>query len=834
MSLSHASLTRISLPLLTLFMSVSTISAQTTISGTLVDQGTNIPEPYATIRLYQGSETTGTPENATVSDNNGNFEITAKKRGPYTILINSLGRTEIQQNVTIARQKKISLDTLYVTDDTQQIDAINVTAQKPLVKLETDKLTYSLEDDPDSKTQSVLDMLRRVPMVEVDAEENITVNGESSFKVYVDGRPNMMLTSNPSVGFRAMPANTVKSIEVITNPGAMYDSEGTSGVLSLTTYAGANGEKASTDGYTGNINLGVSTDAVQGGFYVGMQRGKHSLTLNGHGRYKYRGECSSVTLKNQDNGICQRTDYESDKDKHNFVWVNANYTLDIDSISSLDVMISFMRFKREGNGENQTLTTLQSDTLALYHSHSIDESKHPEPNGSISYLRYLSPEKDSRMTLTYQFSNNGEGNKTGNTYYDTYTSADYSLDLTSRRNEEDANSITHAAMADFKLALGRRDTTSHQKPLTLSTGLKYNGLRSSSDNDYYIIDEYNNATLSDEESDYFEYKYDVAALYAQLEAQIKKWKFRAGVRYEHTFQTIDNEHSFSIDYGNATPNAMASYAITDRQNIGVSYGMRIKRPSVSQLDPYVDQTDPTARDYGNSDLDAEKRQRVELTYNLMGKKAMLNFSVRYNYCDNTISDYSFYDEDGILNSTCGNIVTQNRLSFRFFTNINITPKTRLSIHGDVGYKDLSSDILGQSNSGWEIGGSVNLQQQLPNEFNLSLFHDVHRNRINIQSEEDRSNFSWIGLSRAFLKDKKLNVSVSGACGWNKDMNIKRHTVTVGDGFTTDDTFYFSVKRVDLRLTYNFGNGKFKERKKNKSSNDFGDDDSDGGMDRTQM
>ncbi len=113
------------------------------------------------------------------------------------------------------------------------LQEVEVVAQKPIVKMDTDKLTYDVTQDPDAKASTVLDMLRKVPMVTVDGQDNITVNGSSSFKIYVDGKPNVMFSSNPSQIFKSMPASTVKSIEVVTNPGAKYDAEGASGVLNI-------------------------------------------------------------------------------------------------------------------------------------------------------------------------------------------------------------------------------------------------------------------------------------------------------------------------------------------------------------------------------------------------------------------------------------------------------------------------------------------------------------------------------------------------------------------------------------------------------------------------
>ena len=145
-----------------------------------------------------------------------------------------MGRKEIVRRVQLTEAGGIiDLGNLLVQDDTKQLKGVEVVAQKPLVKMETDKMTYDVQSDNDVKTNTVLDMLRKVPMVTVDGQDNITVNGQGSFKVYVDGKPNVMFSSNPSQIFKAMPASAVKSIEVVTNPGAKYDAEGVGGVLNI-------------------------------------------------------------------------------------------------------------------------------------------------------------------------------------------------------------------------------------------------------------------------------------------------------------------------------------------------------------------------------------------------------------------------------------------------------------------------------------------------------------------------------------------------------------------------------------------------------------------------
>ena len=140
---------------------------------------------------------------------------------------------------------------------TQHLEEVVIVHQIPIVKLKTDKVTYQVSNDVESKTRSVLDILRKVPMVTVDGRNNIMVNGSAQFKVYVDGRLSTVITRNPKQTLRSMPASHVKNIEVITNPGAQYDAEGTGGVLCITTKKGGAKQALALedDGYGGCVKI---------------------------------------------------------------------------------------------------------------------------------------------------------------------------------------------------------------------------------------------------------------------------------------------------------------------------------------------------------------------------------------------------------------------------------------------------------------------------------------------------------------------------------------------------------------------------------------------------
>lgn len=227
------------------------------VKGVLVDSLSNEGEPYATIRISLSDNPTK-PVRLAVTSDNGKFHEKLNSPGRYIISFSSVGKNTVLRNFTLSEQvKAIDLGTILMSEATEMLKGVEVVAQKPLVKAEVDKVTYSVEDDPDSKTNSTLEMLRKVPLVTIDGEDNIQVNGSSNFKVHVNGKPNNMMSNNPKEVLKSLPANSVKSIEVITDPGAKYDAEGIGGILNIITTTGGN-----MQGYNVSLNAGDRKSVV--------------------------------------------------------------------------------------------------------------------------------------------------------------------------------------------------------------------------------------------------------------------------------------------------------------------------------------------------------------------------------------------------------------------------------------------------------------------------------------------------------------------------------------------------------------------------------------------
>ena len=220
------------------------------VRGVLIDSVSGETEPYATVRIFEAKNQKKAIK-VDVTDTDGSFDVKMSAAGNYRMVLSSVGKSDAVRDFTLASERVVDLGKIAIGSANNVLGEIVVEAARPLVKADVDKLTYEVEADPDSKSNTLTEMLRKVPMVTVDAEDNIQVKGSSSFKVLVNGKPNTMMSNNPKEIFRAMPANAVKRIEVITDPGAKYDAEGVSGVLNIIT------GDAKVQGYNMNINARV-------------------------------------------------------------------------------------------------------------------------------------------------------------------------------------------------------------------------------------------------------------------------------------------------------------------------------------------------------------------------------------------------------------------------------------------------------------------------------------------------------------------------------------------------------------------------------------------------
>ena len=777
-----------------MLMISAVMTAQTTVKGVLTDENLGEAEPFATVRVFKHGKT-DKPVAMFLTKEDGSFSQQVKGKGRYDIVFSSVGKEDLKQTITLNNQGTLDLGTLLIKENATMLKGVEIVAQKPLVKMDVDKMSYNVAEDEDAKSNTVLDMLRKVPMVTVDGQDNITVNGSSSFKVYVDGMPNVMFNSNPSMVFKSMPATAVKSIEVVTNPGAKYDAEGAGGVLNIIMNKQNPQAAQSMNGYNGTVRASGGNKSISGGAFISGQQGKLSYSANVMTTYSKPGttDTEMEITQNNPNGTSQLMT-SSNKVTIPFTMGNLTLGYQIDSVSALNVTASINSLNIKSDGHSTTTMGGGSYGKGFSYGSSTDmRNSRTSFSGSIDYQRFFNKEHTQSLALTYQLNYSPSTVKSDNIFNTTSSI----IDLTNRYSENKEKTTDHTFQIDYTMPIATGQT--------LSFGTKLQLRNATSDAKYYKKGVYDPTSSMD-----YEYKNSILAGYGEYAGNFGKIGAKAGLRYEQTWQNVEyhlgNGDDFKKNYGSLVPSASLQYTIGQGSNLGLTYNMRISRPGITYLNPYVDKTNPTTRTYGNTDLDVEKNHNLALVYNMFTPKLMLNLNLHHNFTDNAIEQYSFYDAQNLLNTTYGNIVRRHQTGLNGYVNWLAAKNTRLFLNGALNYTDLRSNTLSQSNSGWSANAMIGLQQTLPADFKLSVYAMTSTKNYTLQGWSGGFNLITANISKSLLKDK-LNLSLMGMMGLNKGGNINIESHSQGKDFTSHTLTKVPLYGFTFTVSYTFGNSK---------------------------
>jgi outer membrane receptor protein involved in Fe transport len=641
------------------------------------------------------------------------------------------------------------------------------------------------------------------------------VNGSSSFKVYVDGKPNVMFSSNPSLIFKSMPASAVKNIEVVTNPGARYDAEGASGVLNIVMNRMDTKAMESMNGYNGTIRVSAGNRSIGGGAFVSGQQGKFSYSGNLMENYSTPGTTDvEMEQKNGDGSILTSA---ATKVKIPFTMGNVSLGYELDDMSSVNATFSLTSFNMKNDGHTTT-----SQTGGLYGNgfNYVNDmkmrNKKTSFSGNVDYQRFFNKERTKSFVLTYQLDYSPSKMEQNNRFSNTEMAV---IDLTNRNSVNKEHTTDHTIQADFTTPLGQNNK--------LSLGSKLMMRRADSDAKYYLADVYDERSSMD-----YLYKNTILAGYSEYTGQWDKLGAKAGLRYEQTWQNVEYRlgqgQNFSTNYGSLVPSASLSYTLAPTSNIGLTYNMRISRPGISYLNPYVNRADPNSLSYGNTDLDVEKSHNISLVYNLYSTKLMLNVNVHHNFTDNAIEQYSFFDGT-LLNTTYGNIVKRHQTGVNVYANWLLAPKTRIMLNGGLNYNDMRSSVLDLKNSGWQGNMMAGLQQTMPWDLKLGAYLITSTKSYTLQGWSSGFNILTANLSKSFFNDK-LSVSIQGMLGLSDGGNLKMETYSQGKNFLSHQTIKVPMSGFNVSVSYTFGNTKQKAKQHvSRVQNDYIEQQSQGEM-----
>ena len=671
---------------------------------------------------------------------------------------------------------------------TQKLEEVVVTQRRQLIKNDIDKLTYDVQHDKTAQTKTTLEILKKIPLVTVDGQENIRVQGSTSFKVYRNGHPDPSLSGqNLKDILKAIPASAIKRIEVITDPGAKYEAEGTTAILNIVMMS-----NTKLQGVSGNVNSDVNTHgSVRLGTYLTTKVGKLTTSVN----YNYADQNKKQTESYREEAYNyvktgeHTHEYGKNSTGATIHFGNINASYEIDSLNLLTASTNFFGYKADAKTQstnerwdknNQLIYKFNNDMTTPGYSYlnlggRFDYQHKTHLDGEVLTLSYMLAATRQHTTFRQAYSN----------------MVNFPVSYTSYDRNTRERFTEHTFQIDYVRPFGK-----HHK---IESGTKY-------------ILRYNNSTslmdyqgtTPDMESK-FKHNAQVAAAYLSYIFTAGKWATRAGLRYELTHMKASYPDGSNADFhtnlNDWVPSASLQYKISDGQTLKLSYNTSINRPGINYLNPAVIST-PTTESFGNANLGSSRNQKLQLAYMLVAPKFTLQLNPYYSFTNNGIA-HIMYEQNHKNVYTYQNILKSKVFGISSYTEWTPFTGTSFTLNASMRYARITLPTPYLKNSGCGGGIYFNWDQKIPWKLTLSTsLGGEYGNRVyNPYAIEGHWFYYDFTLTRRFLKDK-LTVSLSAESPFIKERS-STYRIVQGD-YTGYERAVMKPKRFGIRLSWNFG------------------------------
>ncbi len=763
-----------------------------TIKGTVLDSANQKPLGYVTVVLSHPDK--NEPFKSTFTKDNGSFEFAAVPAGKYKLIVSFVGYKQqiLPVNDLEAGKAVADVGRITLVSSAQQLKEVQVVTEKLLVTQDVDKLSYNVEVDPESKTLSALDMLRKVPMLSLDADDNIKVNGSGSFKVLVNGKASTLFARNPKDVFRSMPANTIKRIEVITDPPAKYDAEGIGGIINVITTDKQN------NGYNGSVYAGQSTPNSRYGS-VNLKAKTGKFGFSGYaGSNRFTSPSYTSTFERHDNRTGVTLSQVGNGDSWNsYNYADGEMSYEIDTLNLLSAKFRLSKGLYESDGD-QLLNELNSDGILTkaYERNTLSKGNWGNYEVGLDYQHTFKRNKEQLLTLSYNVGNN-------------FDNSNSNLDFVPVKNYHDVASTSTQNDGTSREQTMQLDYVHPIKKHTLELGAKTILRDNSSD---YFYRNYNDETNSfievPELTNQFDYNQNIYAAYASASLRLKKWGVRMGTRLENTVVNAEFASSGTTadqDYVNFIPSIALTRTLKNMGNLRISYTQRIERPSLWYLNPYVNRTNEKSVSFGNPNLEAATSHVFSLGHNFFKGNHSLNSTFTHAFTDNAIQSYTtFNPADSVSSTSYGNIGKNSTSSLTLSGNSTLFKSLSLNLGGTLIYTQLSGSINGQKleNSGMSGYMYSGASYKLPKDWRVSANMGYYAPRVLLQGQSAGQFRHGFSASKDFLKDKKASISLSVQNPFQK--HFVSYSELEAPDFIQRSEHKNITRRVSVGFNYKFG------------------------------
>lgn len=782
------------------------------LTGTVLDSLRKEPVPYATVVLLPA--TGEAPITGVAADDAGKFALNKLAAGSFRLRVSYVGYGTQTRAVTVTAGAT-ALPSFYLPVAGTALAEAVIVGTKPVVQVLPDRIVYNADQDVTNAGGTAADVLRKAPLLAVDGDGNVQMRGSSNFKVLVNNKPSPTLASNLAEALKGIPAEQIKSVEIITTPPAKYDGEGTAGIINIVL------KKGVTQGLNGRVSASGGNRNANGNASLNFKTKKLGFTsAGGTGGWYGPSEGTRVRYGKLDNSTLNQSSVGDYGGRWNYGSIGLDY--DVSEHQSLSLAASLNTYK--GHDYN----TLLNDFVAANPAKNqlftrATNSLYSGFNGELTgtYTRtFALPRKEWSIVGQYA-ENSGTFGYDFDEYANSYTNLETSQASYRERNRGRTPGSEVTFQTDLTQPFGEKQT--------LETGLKAIWRRTGSvaDVDGKKLTDADFVRLPGRSTD-FDYDQNVQAAYATYTNKLgKKLSVSLGSRLERTALAADfriSDTRFSRSYLTLLPNGNAQYAFSDNNSLRLAYSKRITRPYIDYLNPFVDRSDPQNISFGNPDLDPELTDSYELSYNTNGKAGSLNISGSVRRTGNAIESVQQTAEAaGITDALPGSTVrTYANVASNAFYQLNFygsaKPAKGWEISGgpDIQYIVRRSPTLGIDRRGFTAGLNLNTSYKLPKKITLQGFLYSSLPSPDLQGRGSANLYYQMGVKKTFLNDK-ADLVLNLAAPFN-DYWLYRNTTDTPE-FTETRRSYSYQRGFRFSFSYRFGAEQQGKQRKSVSNDD---------------
>jgi outer membrane receptor protein involved in Fe transport len=764
------------------------------ITGSIVDSTQSKAVEFASVALF--NKATGKTVDGTVADDKGKFTLAKLVAGEYRMLISFVGyRNKTIDDIKVANGQSLDLGTIKLSSSVKTLDEVTVTGQAALIEEKVDRLVYNADKDITAKGGDATDILRKVPLLTVDLDGNVSLRGSSNIRVLINNKPSTIVASSVADALKQIPADQIKTVEVITSPSAKYDAEGSGGIINIIT------KKNSLQGLNLNVDGGVGNRGSQLSLNGNYRKGKTGFTLGGFGRASY----NVITKTNLEqtsniNGISTMTRQSGDGySSGQFGQYNLGFDYDLAKNQSITAGV---RYGVQNMLSQQDLVTrlFANGTPGSVSNRNVDaKNLSGTVDVNIDYLHTFKPQQEWSISTLYSrndLTNNFDANL-----------LNASNELTGRQRNLNKN-----VNQEFTLQ------TDYQTPIKKNQLLEFGGKaifrEVNSDYQYLLAGPTGNfSTERNGTLGALTYHQNIAAGYTSYTYTTKqRYTFKGGLRYERTFIDASTRENGSLgigNYGVLVPSVNASKTFKGT-TVKLGFNRRIQRPGLQQLNPNFNAANPQNITIGNPTLSPELTNNLELGLSKTIKKTFINATFFGRITNNAIQQVRQPSDTlpGAIVTTYQNIGRQQTYGTNLFSNIAVTSKISIGLFLNAFYTSLtgqavSADGLSETltNTGLTASGGTFLSAQFKNGWGAQAFGFLQGSQVQLQGRQGGFGFYTIGVKKEF-NNKKASLGLAAENFLSNRFNI--HTTLNSAQFNQVNDVYLYNRGVRLTFSYKIG------------------------------